>query len=56
MCANKCRGRYRGDLDKLYVYDQNAGVTVPAEFWNRPLSKEDRIPLRPLKTAERKRK
>lgn len=39
------RGRYRGDLDKLYIYDRNAGVTVPAEFLNRPLSKEDRDTL-----------
>lgn len=38
----QARGRYRGNLDVLYIYNRNAGVTVPEEFLNCPLSKEDR--------------
>ena len=37
------RGRYRGDLDTLYVYDNENGgaVVVPQEFLERDLFKDD---------------
>lgn len=41
----QARGRYRGNLDILYIYNTNADVVVPEEFLNRALSKEDRDTL-----------
>ena len=41
----QARGRYRGNLDILYVYNTIADVVVPEEFLNRALSKEDRDTL-----------
>ncbi len=42
------RGRYRGDLDTLYIYkpDSNDGIVVPDEFLNRMLFREDMNQLR----------
>lgn len=38
------RGRYRGDLEELYVYDKNS-LEVPTEFLDTPLFKEDKTAL-----------
>lgn len=38
------RGRYRGDLDELYVYDKES-LEVPSEFIEIPLFKEDKDKL-----------
>lgn len=42
------RGRYRGDLETLYVYDRNSSyaVVVPDEFLDRVLFREDLKELR----------
>lgn len=43
----QARGRYRADLDKLYVLDrENAVIVVPDTFMNRWLFKEDKQALR----------
>ena len=43
----QARGRYRADLDKLYVLDrENAVIVVPDTFMNRWLLKEDKQALR----------
>ena len=42
----QARGRYRGDLHTLYVYDrENGTVFVPDEFLNRQLFEEDKKEL-----------
>lgn len=41
----QARGRYRDNLDTLYIYNRNAGIVVPDAFLNCPLSKEDRDTL-----------
>ena len=42
------RGRYRGDLETLYIFDRENGgaIVVPDEFMNRPLFMEDQKHLR----------
>lgn len=42
------RGRYRGDLETLYVYDPKCGgsIFVPEEYLNKPLFREDLKRLR----------
>ena len=40
------RGRYRGDLETLYVYDMKGAVILPAEYLGRPLFMEDLKELR----------
>lgn len=40
------RGRYRGDLQTLYVYDKNGGVVVPADCLNRAMSYKEMGQLR----------
>lgn len=43
----QARGRYRGDLDTLYLLDKADGqLTVPDRFLDRPLFKDDKIELR----------
>ncbi len=43
----QARGRYRGDLDTLYLLDKEHGIIdVPEDFLNRPLFKEDKQALR----------
>ena len=32
------RGRYRGNLDTLYVYDRNGTIIVPIDYMNRNLN------------------
>lgn len=39
------RGRYRDDLEELYVYDRKSSLEVPPEFLDIPLFKEDREEL-----------
>ena len=39
------RGRYRGDLDRLYLLDSDGELFVPEEFLDRRLFKEDRDKL-----------
>jgi len=39
------RGRYRGDLDALYVYDKSGAVIVPDDCLNRNLSYHDMVQL-----------
>lgn len=42
----QARGRYRGDLETLYVYDRNNGIVfVPEEYLGRRLFDEDRKEL-----------
>ena len=38
------RGRYRNDLEELYVYDKDS-LEVPPEFLDIPLFREDREEL-----------
>ena len=40
------RGRYRGDLQTLYVYDRNGAIIVPIEYLNRDLSMKEMGELR----------
>lgn len=40
------RGRYRGDLDVLYVYDKKGAVIVPDEYLNRNVSFHEMTELR----------
>lgn len=40
------RGRYRGDLDTLYVYDKSGVIFVPDEYLNRNLSMKEMGELR----------
>lgn len=41
------RGRYRGDLQRLYVLDKQAGsIEVPEEYLNRPLYQADKKAMR----------
>ena len=39
------RGRYRGDLEKMYVLDYDTDLIVPPEFMGRRLFKEDKSAL-----------
>lgn len=39
------RGRFRGDLDKLFVLDYSASLIVPSEFMGKKLFKEDKDKL-----------
>lgn len=39
------RGRYRNDLNKLYVLDYDTEITIPDEYLDRPLSAEERKEL-----------
>ena len=41
----QARGRYRGDLDTQYLYSPKGNLTIPDEYLNRPLSKEERNEL-----------
>ena len=44
---DQSRGRYRGNLETLYVFDrENGAIFVPVEFMNRPLFMEDQKQLR----------
>ena len=45
---DQSRGRYRGDLETLYIYDRENGgaIVVPDEFMNRPLFMKDQELLR----------
>lgn len=40
------RGRYRGDLQTLYVYDKNGAVIVPDDYLNRDLNNKEMGALR----------
>ena len=40
------RGRYRGDLDKLYIYQPQGFVVVPESYLNRWLNRDDLKRLR----------
>ena len=43
----QARGRYRGNLDTLYLLDKEKGtIHLPPTFLNRPLFKEDKKALR----------
>ena len=45
---DQSRGRYRGNLETLYIFDRENGgaIVVPDEFMNRPLFMEDQKHLR----------
>ena len=36
------RGRYRGDLDRLYLWDSEAKIEVPQEFLDKKLFTDDK--------------
>ena len=40
------RGRYRGDLDTLYIYSPQGFVVVPESYLNRWLNRDDLKRLR----------
>ncbi len=44
--TTQARGRYRGDLETLYLFDRNGAVRVPPEYLNRNLSVKEMGQLR----------
>lgn len=50
------RGRYRGNLDTLYVYDRNGAIIVPIEFMNRNLNNNNMKELRDRLALKKDRK
>lgn len=47
------RGRYRGDIKKMYILDYDAEIVVPDEFMGRKLFKEDKDRLCALLNQKR---
>ena len=46
VSITQARGRYRGDLETLYLFDRNGAVKVPPEYLNRNLSVKEMGQLR----------
>ena len=46
VSITQARGRYRGDLETLYLFDRNGAVRVPPEYLNRNLSMKEMGELR----------